>query len=123
LRRAVARATAHATKQIEEMVEAEEAMAMIGGGVGGWLPGNTGGDHAQQDGQRIRALAAALKNNRAIKNFVELAGRFKRIQQRKQREKVKHGADEISDIVLGSDINRLLPSEVMQLANKTTKLE
>ncbi len=121
LRRAVTKATTAATQKIEEIKEADEALEMVG--LGGWKPGTEKGEHSKQDGQRIRALATQIKDKPAIKRFIDLVGRFKRIAQQKQKQKVNHGADEITDITTGSDLNRLLPSETMMLANKTTKLE
>jgi uncharacterized protein with von Willebrand factor type A (vWA) domain len=46
-----------------------------------------------------------------------LAGKFKRIAAAKQKAKVRHGADEVSDVELGSNLSRVLPSELVKLSH------
>ena len=46
-----------------------------------------------------------------------LAGKFKRIAAQKQKAKVRHGADEVSDVELGSNLSRVLPSELVKLSH------
>jgi uncharacterized protein with von Willebrand factor type A (vWA) domain len=62
-----------------------------------------------------------LRNNKKLKKIADMAGRFKRIATQKQREKVKKGMDEIYDLSLGREINRLIPSELMKLRHPVTK--
>ena len=51
-----------------------------------------------------------------------LAGRFKRIAASKRRQKVRHGADEVTDIEMGADLGRLLPSELVKLTHRTHRM-
>lgn len=60
-------------------------------------------------------LARRLRSDPRLRRIATLAGRFTRIAQAKRRTKVKHGADEISDVELGGDLGRLLPSELVKL--------
>jgi uncharacterized protein with von Willebrand factor type A (vWA) domain len=70
-----------------------------------------------QQGGRVRALAARLRSDARLKHIALLAGRFKRIAATKRRQKVRHGADELTDIEQGSDLGRLLPVELAKLVH------
>ncbi len=111
IRRAIGSACERASKAVEELRDTMEGLAEVGmagtsTGVGGQLPPG-----------KIRALAARLKADARLKQIALLAGRFKRIAASKRRQKLKHGADEVSDIEQGDAIGRLLPSELMQLTH------
>ena len=69
-----------------------------------------------------RSLAVRIRDDARLRRIALLAGRFKRIAATKHRQKVRHGADEVSDIELGADIGRLLPSELVRLRNPKLKL-
>lgn len=116
IRRSVGSACENASKAVDELRDtleglAEVGMAGTGSGVGGQLPAG-----------KIRELAARLKTDARLKQIALLAGRFKRIAATKRRQKMKHGADEVSDIEQGDAIGRLLPSELMQLTHRTRRL-
>jgi uncharacterized protein with von Willebrand factor type A (vWA) domain len=66
-------------------------------------------------------LLKQLRENRKLKKIAELAGRFKHIATQRQREKVKKGMDEIYDLSLGRELNRLIPSELMKLRHSVSK--
>ncbi len=67
------------------------------------------------------ALLKRLRNSTKLKKIAELAGRLKRLATQRQREKVVKGMDEIYDISQGSDIGRLIPSELQKLQHPATK--
>src|SRR5215813_13928197 len=46
-----------------------------------------------------------------------VCGRFKRIALQQQKTRVKHPPDEITSIITGCEIERLLPSEIALLAD------
>jgi uncharacterized protein with von Willebrand factor type A (vWA) domain len=66
-------------------------------------------------------LINKLRNNEKFKRIAMLAGKYKRMMLQRQYEKVKKGADEIHTIVQGSDLSRLLPSELMKLLDPITE--
>ncbi len=66
-------------------------------------------------------LLKKLRDSQKLKKIAELAGRFKRIATNRQREKVKKGTDEIYDLSLGRELNRIIPAELMKLRHPSTK--
>jgi Mg-chelatase subunit ChlD len=60
-------------------------------------------------------LARRLRADPRLRRIAQLAGRFTRIAQQKRRTRVKHGAEEITDVELGNDLGRLLPVELVKL--------
>jgi len=66
-------------------------------------------------------LLKRLRDSQKLKKIAELAGRFKRIATNRQREKVKKGTDEIYDLSLGNELNRIIPAELMKLRHPSTK--
>lgn len=81
------------------------------GGAGGAWQGD-----ARED-ERAKKLAERLKNDERMKKIAALAGKFKRIALTKKKTRVKRGADEISDVVQGDDVSRLLPTELARFAS------
>lgn len=68
-------------------------------------------------------LARRIQRSRKLKEMADKIGRFVRLALGEQARKIVHGTDEVHDIVQGNDINRMLPSELVQLAHpKTRKL-
>jgi len=72
--------------------------------------------------QRIR-LAQQINDNVRLKKLAKILGRFKRLAVGAQATKVTHGFDEVYDITLGNDLNRVIPSEMILLRNAKTKME
>jgi len=68
-------------------------------------------------------LAARLRHDPRLRRIAELAGRFKRIAASKRRQRVRHGADEITDIEQGGDLSRVLPSELGKLSHRLLRLD
>lgn len=101
---AVADALEAATEAVEEV---EEAAAACGMG-----PGSPG----KVDPARIAAIYERVRNSSDLRRIVDLAGRFRRLAQSKQRTKVVHGNDELVGVNLDDKIPRLLPHEIAQLA-------
>lgn len=103
--RAVGRALSEASKEVEEC---KEACAALGMG-----PGSPGSN----DPRAIAALFKRVRNNPALRRVCELAGRFRRVAQSKQRTKTTHGMDDVVGVVLDGDVGRLLPHELAKLAD------
>ncbi len=109
--RAVGKAVAEAGKEVEELNEATAALGMG--------PGSPGSN----DPRAIAALFKRVRGDSALRKICELAGRFRRVAQSKQRMKVSHGLDDVVGVEPGGDIGRLLPSELVKLAVPELELD
>jgi uncharacterized protein with von Willebrand factor type A (vWA) domain len=101
--RAVGRAVAEAGKEVGDLHEAAGAL-----GMGSGMPGSN-------DPGAIAALFKRVRSDPTLRRICELAGRFRRVAQSKQRLKVTHGLDDVVGVEPGGDIGRLLPSELARL--------
>lgn len=110
LRRTVAAACEKSSQTIEKDREATEGLS----GVGFGTSTNQG---ARTDGSPARRLSQRLKRDERLARIALLSGKFKRIAAQKQKSRVKHGADEVSDVELGSNLSRVLPSELVKLSH------
>lgn len=116
IRRALGGACEQASKAVEDLRETMDGLSEVG------LIAGTGSQVGEAvNAKPIRALAARLKTDHRLKQIALLAGRFKRIAASKRRQKVRHGADEVTDIELGADLGRLLPSELVKLTRRTRR--
>lgn len=115
LRRAVTGACDKASAAIEAHREASDGLTGVGFGTGTHAGGRKSGSQAQR-------LSFRLKNDERLRRIALLAGKLKRIALAKQKAKVRHGADEVTDVELGSNVSRLLPSEMMKLAHQKLRL-
>ena len=114
VRRIAREACGAAAEEADSMVDAVSAM--------GYSP--TGDGKSQYASPTAkREMAAQLINNKELRRIAELAGRMRRIAAEKQRTKTKHGVDELSDIMVGDDLARLIPSELSKLANPLMKMD
>src|SRR5262245_56867929 len=102
--RAVGRAVTEASKDVEELREAAAAL-----GLGPGAPGSN-------DPRAIAALFRRVRNNPTLRRICELAGRYRRVAQSRQRRKATHGLDDVVGVVLDGDLGRLLPHELAKLA-------
>src|SRR6185436_19324070 len=98
--RAVGRALTRAKEEVEEMREAAGAL-----GLGPGSPGSN-------DPRAIAALYRRVRSNPVLKRICELAGRYRRVAQSKQRQKLTHGMDDMVGVTLGGELSRLLPVEL-----------
>ena len=119
LRRAMRAGCEKASAAVDEAREVTEGLEQV-------AFGNAAGRGHVVGASRLsasaRSLAVRIRDDARLRRIALLAGRFKRIAAAKQRQKVRHGADEVSDIELGADIGRLLPSELVKLRNAKLKL-
>ena len=70
-----------------------------------------------------QALAKRINRSAKVQRLAELAGRMKRIADGKQRSKVDYLPSEVSDIEQGADLDRILPSEAVKLADPDLEAE
>jgi len=101
--RAVGRAVAEAGKEVAELHEAAGALGMG--------PGEPGGN----DPRAVAALFRRVRSDPSLRRICELAGRFRRVAQSKQRLKQTHGLDDVVGVEPGGDVGRLLPVELARL--------
>lgn len=99
---------------VEEIEDAQAAM----GGLG---VGSDPGCRSRVTAPRQEVLQA-LRTNPRLQNIARIAGRLKAQAIRKQAEKVNHSQSELSDIVTGNDVARLLPSELALLSDSDTEM-
>jgi uncharacterized protein with von Willebrand factor type A (vWA) domain len=119
IRRSIGSACDKASQAIDELRDTLAGLAEVG--MTG-MAGRSTATGGQLSAESIRALAARLKTDARLKQIALLAGRFKRIAASKRRQRLRHGADEISDIEQGADLGRLLPSELVKLSHRTHRL-
>jgi len=100
----VSRALTEASKEVEEAREAAAAM-----GMGPGAPGSN-------DPKAIAALYKRVRSDPTLRRICELAGRYRRVAQSKQRRKATHGLDDVVGVVMDADLGRLLPQELAKLA-------
>lgn len=85
-------------------------------GMGGVMAGSEPGEHYEKQNALTRKLAEALKRGSSkLRHIAKIVGRFRRIAINKHRTKVRHGVDEVNDVMTGNDISRLLPTELLAL--------
>lgn len=111
LRKSVSVACEKSSGAIDQQRETKEALS----GIGFKTAGKGSAKGAPMEQPRPRELAARLASDDRLRRIALLAGRFKRIAARKQRAKVKHGTDEVTDVEMGSELSRLLPVELAGL--------
>lgn len=124
LRQAIGKAIAQAQQAAADAQDTREAAQGIGqtrkAGKGGGSGGTGWGDASQNGGtlepMGARDLANKLRSNETLRRILKLAGKFKRIAQRKRRERVRHAPDEIADIETGAELERTLPAELAKLS-------
>ncbi|MFO0799669.1 MAG: hypothetical protein U0804_19535 [Gemmataceae bacterium] len=101
--RAVGRAVAAAGEEVAELHGAAGAL-----GLG---PGASGSN----DPAAVAALFRRVRGDPALRLICDLAGRFRRVAQSKQRTKTAHGLDDVVGVESGGDVGRLLPAELARL--------
>jgi uncharacterized protein with von Willebrand factor type A (vWA) domain len=109
--RAVGKAVTEARKEVDELKDAAAAL-----GLGPGQPGSN-------DPRAIAELFTRVRSDPALRRISELAGRFRRVAQSKQRQKVTYGLDDVVGVEPGGDVGRLLPSELARLAVPELELD
>lgn len=110
---AVAAALKDASEVVEEYDDAVNAMGL----------GGDGADPKTMDPAQVAYLFKRIRGNALVKRICELAGKFRRVAQSKQRNKVTHGYDDMVGVVMDGDVSRLLPLEMAQLADEDFELD
>jgi uncharacterized protein with von Willebrand factor type A (vWA) domain len=119
IRRIIRTGCERASAAVEEVRESTEGLEQV---AFGYAPGRGTVKGESRPNNTMRSLAVRIRDDHRLKRIALLAGRFKRIAAMKQRQKVKHGADEINDIEQGADLGRLLPAELARFVHPTLRL-
>jgi uncharacterized protein with von Willebrand factor type A (vWA) domain len=104
--RTVGKAVQEASKEVEECQDAAAALGMGPGAAG------------SNDPRVIATLFRRVRSSPVLRRICELAGRYRRVAQSRQRLKATHGLDDMVGVVLDGDIGRLLPHELARLADE-----
>lgn len=112
-RAAAESAAAEAAKEVEET---EEVAAALGCGRGDGQPGAV-------SQEQLKKVFHSIRDNPELRKIINLAGRYRRMAQAKQRGKTKHAPDEITGIMRGDKLERLLGSELALLTDPDLELD
>jgi len=105
----------------EAMAEAGQANAAINAFGGGYdadfgTENGAGGRNSLSTKEKL-VIAQQVGHSPKLRQIAAVCGRFTRIALQQQKTRVKHPSDEITSITTGSEIERLLPSEIALLAD------
>jgi uncharacterized protein with von Willebrand factor type A (vWA) domain len=115
IEKALARAVLDAAETVHDTKEALETCRAWG-----LEPGRP---HAGVPAKEVQAVAGKLAANERLREIVRLAGRFTRIALQKRRSRVKREPTELAEIEVGGELSRVLPSELVTLADPVRKLD
>lgn len=113
---AASAAVQEAQSQVDELEDMQRAL-----GAGG--AGTDAGTDGQMDFAAIQQQWDRVRNDWQLRRIIELAGRYRRVAQAKQRAKAQHGYDDMVGVELAGDIGRLLPVELSKLADEDLELD
>ena len=102
-----------AQEEVNDLNDALEAMGC----------GEENGDDGSMDTTKMSEMFKRIRNSRKLKEICELAGRFRRAARAKQRQKTRHGRDEMVGVTLGDQIDRLVPTELAMLSDEDFELD
>ena len=111
--RAVGSALREATEATDELEEMQYAL--------GCGPGSV--EASKLNNQEIATLFRRTRNHALLRRILELAGRYRRVAQSRQRNKVIHGYDDMVGITVDDDISKVLSSEIARLDDPDLELE
>jgi len=107
-----AKALDSAAKEVDDLRGAQRSLGGEGGIDGQHVP-------AKDFKERFKRI----KNSRNLRRIMQLAGRYRRLAQAKQRQKTSHGQDDVVGVELGNDLGRLCPSELVALGDEDLELD
>jgi len=87
------------------------------------MTGAGGREAGKMDRERMSKMFKRVRHSPRLANIAKLAGRFRRLAQSKQRQKVTHGADETVGITVGDEIGKMVPAELSKLMDPTLALD
>ena len=121
IRRPAGLACQAASKAVQELREA--LFGLSGVALRFRAPGAAEVENRSAENAPARTLGAMLRKDSRLREIALLAGRMKRIAAGKRRDRVRHGADEITDVEQGDSLARALPSELARLRHPRRRLD
>lgn len=110
---AVSKALKQSTKEVDELNNMQSALGL----------GGNGPNESSVPPTQIAELFNKIKNSEYLRRITELAGRYRRSAQAKQRTKASHGMDDMVGVAMDGDVGRLLPLERAMLADEDFELD
>lgn len=111
------------TEQLQQMLEQAHEQAQKTSKSVGQLAGDEGkGALAKVPLREQLALAEKVRYHPNLQEIAELAGRFRRIAKKKQKQKYKRTMER-RNITLGREVERLLPMELANWSMQSSKLD
>ncbi|MGB9791693.1 MAG: VWA domain-containing protein [Thermacetogeniaceae bacterium] len=115
LERGMARAAFEAAETAQSVQDAIDTFR-------GWGT-EPGRPHAGVPGREVMLVAERLAGSRKLRDIMKLAGRFTRIVLQKRRSKIKQEPTELVEIETGGDLSRVLPGELVSLADPVRRMD
>lgn len=115
---AVGNAVAETQTEVDELNEIDNALQL-----GGRKAGVGQGSHGKLDTSKLVTVYGRVKNSYRLKKIFELAGRYRRAMQGRQREKLIHGYDDMVGITVDDDPSKLLTTELAKLDDPDLELD
>lgn len=119
-RRKLRMAMKQAAQQAQQDVQqANDAASAFGGGMG---LSDLERESRTMNAQEKARIARKVLQNQQLRQIVQFAGRMKRLAVQSQQSRVDYIPDEVYSVTQGSDLSRVLPSEVMKLSDPTLRM-
>jgi uncharacterized protein with von Willebrand factor type A (vWA) domain len=108
---AAAGALQQASQDVDDLRDAQRAM------------GDDPSNPTNLDPSALKSRFDRIRQSGRLRAIIEHAGRYRRLAQAKQRQKTRHGQDDVVGVELGADLGRLLPAELAALADPDLELD
>ncbi len=114
-------------EKVEEMLLAgvENALAVLGeveNGMCGLSAAGVGSGASQIVGATPHEIREALAKNASLRRIAQIAGRMRIASKQARKTKVSYVPEQIVDVTVGAELARLLPTELLKLADETTEV-
>ena len=107
---------------VQAKQETKQVVKSLKSLLGGIKAGSGDGDLKKVPLREQLVLAEKIASDKKMREIADWAGRFKQVARKKQKTKYKQ-AMERSGVILGNDMERLLPIELGLYTNPTTKID
>lgn len=101
-----------AEKAGDKVMEVQERMAALGMGGDGAVEGT------RLDADAVAATFQRIQNNAFLQDIFNRAGKMRRFAQGKQRQKCRHGYEDMVGVTLDDNVDHLIDEELVQLLDE-----
>lgn len=105
------------SKAVEDAASDVKEAGSAAAGLGMGSPGSP------LEGSQVLKLFQRIRNDADLRRIIDLAGRYRRVGQSKQRQKKIHGRDDLVGIEMSGDIARMIPAELAMLTIEELELD